>query len=119
MNGIDMKKYVMPNQPYVFVFWFFSKAAESYRLSAGQDMVTKSMEALSGLGAVITENPLPCFNLHDFLFGIAAAVTIRIAVYFRGKNAKKYRHGTEYGSARWGNTNDIKPFIDPKFQISK
>ncbi len=116
MNGIDMKKYVMPNQPYVFVFWFFSKAAESYRLSAGQDMVTKSMEALSGLGAVITENPLPCFNLHDFLFGIAAAVTIRIAVYFRGKNAKKYRHGTEYGSARWGNTNDIKPFIDPKFQ---
>lgn len=100
MKGFDAKKYVIPNLPYVFVFWFFSKVAESYRLSAGWDMVTKGMTALSGLGIVITKNPLPSFNLCDLLFGVVAAATIRAVVWFRGKNAKKYRHGVEYGSAR-------------------
>lgn len=101
MNVIDVKKRVLPYMPYVFVFWFFSKLAESYRLSTGADMVAKGMAAVSGLGAAIAGNPFPSFSPKDFLFGAMSAVIIRAVVYFRGKNAKKYRHGVEYGSARW------------------
>nr|WP_300886372.1 type IV secretory system conjugative DNA transfer family protein [uncultured Acetatifactor sp.] len=97
------------------MFWFFSKIAEGYRLSAGADAVTKMMAAVSGLGATITENPLPGFHPRDLLIGVAGAAAVRAVVYFKGKNAKKYRHGVEYGSARWGTQEDIKPFIDPKF----
>ncbi|MXP78620.1 type IV secretory system conjugative DNA transfer family protein [Lachnospiraceae bacterium WCA-9-b2] len=97
------------------MFWFFSKIAEGYRLSAGADAVTKMMAAVSGLGATITENPLPGFHPRDLLIGVAGAAAVRAVVYLKGKNAKKYRHGVEYGSARWGTQEDIKPFIDPKF----
>ncbi len=114
-GSIDIKKYVVPNLPYVMMFWFFSKIAEGYRLSAGADAVTKMMAAVSGLGATITENPLPGFHPRDLLIGVAGAAAVRAVVYFKGKNAKKYRHGVEYGSARWGTQEDIKPFIDPKF----
>ena len=115
MKNIEIKKYVIPNLPYVMMFWIFSKIAESYRLSAGADVVTKAMAAISDLGTAITQNPLPSFHPRDLLFGIAGAAAVRAAVYFKGKNAKKYRHGVEYGSARWGNAKDIEPFIDPKF----
>ena len=115
MKNIDIKKYLIPNLPYVFMVWIFSKVAECYRLAAGADMVTKAMGAVSGLGDAITQNPLPSLHPYDLLAGIAGAVAIRLAVYFKGKNAKKYRHGVEYGSARWGNEKDIAPFIDPKF----
>ncbi len=115
MSGADIKKYVVPNLPYVFVFWFFSKIAEGFRLSAGTDMLAKGMAAVSGLGAVIAQNPFLSFHPKDILSGITAAAAIRAVVYFRGKNAKKYRHGVEYGSARWGTAEDIKPFISKKF----
>ena len=114
-GNIDIKKYLVPNLPYVMMFWFFSKIAEGYRLSAGADAVTKAMAAVSGLGATITANPLPSFHPRDLLIGIAGTAAVRAVVYFKGKNAKKYRHGVEYGSARWGTQEDIKPFIDPKF----
>ena len=114
-GSIDIKKYVVPNLPYVMMFWFFSKIAEGYRLSAGADAVTKMMAAVSDLGATITENPLPGFHPRDLLIGVAGAAAVRAVVYLKGKNAKKYRHGVEYGSARWGTQEDIKPFIDPKF----
>lgn len=78
-------------------------------------MVTKAMGAVSGLGTLISKNPLPSFHPRDLLFGAAGAVIIRAVVYFKAKNAKKYRHGVEYGSARWGNSDDIKPFINPQF----
>lgn len=74
------------------------------------------MGALSFLGAVISRNPLPSFNIYDLLSGILGAAAIRMIIYFKSKNAKKYRFGAEYGSARWGNSKDIKPFIDPKFE---
>ncbi len=115
MRNIEIKKYIVPNLPYVFMFWIFSKVAECYRVSAGADMVSKAMAAISGLGEALTQNPLPSFHPYDILAGAAAAVAVRAAVYFKGKNAKKYRHGVEYGSARWGTPEDIKPFIDPKF----
>ncbi len=112
---LDVKKILLPNLPYVFIFWFFNRVAEGYRLAEGADMVTKAMGAVSGLGALISKNPLPSFYPRDLLFGATGAVIIRAVVYFKAKNAKKYRHGVEYGSARWGTAEDIKPFIDPKF----
>lgn len=115
MKNIEIKKYVLPNLPYLFIFWFFAKVAEGYRLAAGADMVAKAMGALSGLGAVIARNPLPSFHPRDLLIGVTGAAVVRAVVYFKGKNAKKYRHGVEYGSARWGTADDIKPFIDPDF----
>ena len=111
----DVKKVLLPNLPYVFVFWFFNRVAEGYRLAEGADMVAKAMGAVSGLGTLISKNPLPSFHPRDLLLGAAGAVIIRAVVYFKAKNAKKYRHGVEYGSARWGTAEDIKPFIDPKF----
>ena len=112
---LDVKKILLPNLPYVFIFWFFNRVAEGCRLAEGADMVTKAMGAVSGLGALISKNPLPSFHPRDLLFGAAGAVIIRAVVYFKAKNAKKYRHGVEYGSARWGNSDDIKPFINPQF----
>ncbi len=73
MKNIEIKKYVIPNLPYVMMFWIFSKIAESYRLSAGADVVTKAMAAISDLGTAITQNPLPSFHPRDLLFGIAGA----------------------------------------------
>ena len=112
---LDVKKILLPNLPYVFIFWFFNRVAEGCRLAEGADMVTKAMGAVSGLGALISKNPLPSFYPRDLLLGAAGAVIIRAVVYFKAKNAKKYRHGVEYGSARWGNSDDIKPFINPQF----
>ena len=86
MKNIEIKKYVIPNLPYVMMFWIFSKIAESYRLSAGADVVTKAMAAISDLGTAITQNPLPSFHPRDLLFGIAGAAAVRAAVYFKGKN---------------------------------
>ena len=111
----DLKKFLILNFPYVFIFWFFNRVGEGYRLAAGADMVAKGMGAISSLGAIISGNPLPSFHPQDLLVGLIGAVCIRAAVYIKAKNAKKYRHGVEYGSARWGNSDDIKPFINPKF----
>ncbi len=111
----DLKKFLILNFPYVFIFWFFNRVGEGYRLAAGADMVAKGMGAISSLGAIISGNPLPSFHPQDLLVGLIGAACIRAAVYIKAKNAKKYRHGVEYGSARWGNSDDIKPFINPQF----
>ena len=111
----DLKKFLILNFPYVFIFWFFNRVGEGYRLAAGADMIAKGMGAISSLGEIISRNPLPSFHPQDLLVGLIGAVCIRAAVYIKAKNAKKYRHGVEYGSARWGNSDDIKPFINPKF----
>ena len=97
----DVKKFLLLNFPYVFMFWFFDKVGEGYRLTPGADMVTKAMGAISGLGAIISRNPLPSFHPRDLLVGAVGAAIIWAAVYIKKKNAKKFRHGVEYGSARW------------------
>ena len=111
----DLKKFLILNFPYALMFWFFNRVGEGYRLAAGADMVAKGMGAISGLGEIISRNPLPSFHPQDLLVGLIGAACIRAAVYIKAKNAKKYRHGVEYGSARWGTPEDIKPYIDPKF----
>lgn len=112
---LDVKKWILPNLPYLFIFWFCTKVAEGWRLAEGTDAVTRAMEAVSGLGTVIGQNPLPSFHLRDLLLGLAGAAAIRAVVYCKAKSAKKYRHGREYGSARWGTPEDIKPFVNPQF----
>ena len=111
----DLKKFLILNFPYVFIFWFFNRVGEGYRLAAGADMIAKGMGAISSLGEIISRNPLPSFHPQDLLVGLIGAACIRAAVYIKAKNAKKYRHGVECGSARWGNAQDIAPFINPKF----
>ena len=111
----DLKKFLILNFPYVLMFWFFNRIGEGYRLAAGADMVAKGMGAISSLGAIISSNPLPSFHPQDLLVGLIGAACIRAVVYIKAKNAKKYRHGVEYGSARWGTADDIRPFISPKF----
>lgn len=112
---LDVKKILLQNFPYVLLFWFFDRVGEGYRLAAGTDMVAKGMGAISELGDLIARNPFPSLHPSDLLVGLVGAACIRAAVYIKAKNAKKYRPGVEYGSARWGSAEDIKPFIDPKF----
>lgn len=116
VGGLDVKRHVLPNLPYLFVSWFFAKTAESFRLADGADAAAKAVDALSGLGGVVSKNPFPSFHPHDLLAGICGAAAVWAAVYVKGKNARKYRHGVEYGSARWGRPEDIRPFIDPEFK---
>ena len=111
----DVKKFLILNFPYVFMLWFFDKVGEGYRLAAGADSLTQIMNAISGLGDTLSHNPLPSFHPQDLLVGLIGSACLWAAVYIRTKNAKKYRHGVEYGSARWGTAEDIKPYIAPKF----
>ncbi|WP_347563651.1 type IV secretory system conjugative DNA transfer family protein [Pseudoflavonifractor sp. 524-17] len=111
----DWKRVLLLSFPYLFVFWFFNRAGEGYRLAEGADLIAKGMGAVSSLGAMISHNPLPSFHPQDLLVGLAGALCVRAAVWMKAKNAKKYRRGREYGSARWGTADDIRPFINPKF----
>lgn len=115
MSKIEWKEHIIPNLPYVFLFWIGDKAAECYRLSAGRDELTKAMGMIANLGGLISAHPFPSFHPKDILYGLLTAAVIRLVVYYKMKTAKKYRNGVEYGSARWGTAKDIKPFIDPKF----
>ena len=115
MNRIDLKKLIVPNIPYLLFVWLFDKAAQAFRLSPGADLSEKLLALGTGFSAAF-ENAAPSLHPMDLFIGIAGAVLIRLIVYFKGKNAKKYRKGMEYGSARWGNAKDIEPFIDPKFE---
>lgn len=113
MNG-KIKKIMLANLPYLFVLWFCCKAGEGWRVAAGSDFGAKVMHLLDGLAAAF-QTIAPSFHPQDLLVGVAGAVIIRLVVYVKGKNAKKYRKNVEYGSARWGTAGDIKPFVDPVF----
>ena len=110
-----LKKYVLPNLPYLFVFWLADKLGQAFRLSTGANMGKRFMDAVNAL-ALLGSDPLPSLHPRDLLAGIAGAAVIWLVVYFKGKNAKKWRKNIEYGSARWGTPDDIKPFVDPKPQ---
>ena len=110
----NIKKLLILNAPYLLFVWLFMKIGEAFRLSPGADLSGKLLHIMEGVTAAF-ENPLPSLNGQDFLIGVTGAVIMRLAVYLKGKNAKKYRKGVEYGSARWGNAKDIEPYIDPDF----
>ena len=95
-----LRKYVLPNIPYVFIGWVFLKLGTAYRLAAGVDASAKLLHLTNGI-SVAFASPLPSLHLFDLCVGVAGAVAVRLIVYSKGKNAKKYRKGEEYGSARW------------------
>ncbi len=112
----DVKKYAVIHFPYLLVFYFFTKASEGCRSAEGTAAAARVIYGLSTLGTVIKSNPFPSFHPKDMMAGIAGAAAVWTAVYLKGKNAKKYRHGVEYGSARWGTQEDIRHFIAPKLE---
>ena len=115
MKNVNYKKLILPNIPYVFIALFATKLGQAARFTPGTDFSSKALNFLQGL-TLAFENIMPSFYPTDLLVGVAAAVVIRLVVYFKGKNAKKYRKNIEYGSARWGTREDIAPFVDPVFE---
>ena len=97
MNNVNLKKLILPNLPFVYLF---DKVAQAARLAPGADFSAKVLHIGNGFNAAFA-NAAPSFNPVDMLVGVAGAVLIRLIVYFKGKNAKKYRKNVEYGSARW------------------
>lgn len=114
MNA-KIKKYVVPNLPYLFIFWFFCKVGTAYRLAAGADFGAKLIGMMKTIGPAFG-TIAPGLSGFDLLVGLVGAVALRLVVYNKVKNAKKFRKDVEYGSARWGTAKDIAPFIDPKFE---
>lgn len=115
MKQINYKKLIIPNIPYFFIALFGTKIVQGYRLSPGADLSQKLLHLNIGYGEAFS-NLMPSFHPTDFLLGIVCAVVLRIVVYMKGKNAKKFRKNEEYGSARWGMHDDIAPYIDPVFE---
>ena len=111
---MNVKKLILLNLPYLLFVYPFDKLAQAFRLAPGADLSGKLLSIGEGFTAAFT-SPGFSFALTDFLIGIAGAVILRLAVYMKGKNAKKYRHGMEYGSARWGTPADIAPYMDKDF----
>ena len=112
---LNIKKFLLPNIPYVFIALFATKLGQAWRLAPGMDFSGKTLHLMEGFAAAF-QSALPSFHPIDLCVGAAAALLIRLAVYVKGKNAKKYRKNVEYGSARWGKPEDIAPYVDPKFE---
>ena len=110
-----IKRLLILNTPYLFLALLFTKVSQGWRYAVGFEIADKILNLMEGFSAAF-KNPLPSLYPQDILIGILIAVIIRLVVYIKGKNAKKYRKGVEYGSARWGNAVDIRPFVDPVFQ---
>ena len=111
---MNMKKMFLLNLPYLLFVYPFDKLAQAFRLAPGTDLSGKLLSIGDGFTAAFS-SPWLSFHPTDLLIGIAGAVILRMAVYLKGKNAKKYRHGIEYGSARWGTAADIAPYMDKDF----
>ena len=115
MRTDSVKKYVIPNIPYLFILWACLKLGTAYRLAPGADFAHKLVGLGQSIGPAFADFA-PGLAPFDWLIGIVGAVGFRLLIYFKGKNAKKFRRDEEYGSARWGTEKDIKPFVDPKFE---
>lgn len=109
------KKLLILNMPYVIAGMLATNIWEAWRLAEGADTSAKLFSFFAAMGVAFS-NPLLSFHPADLLFGIICGAALRFAVWMKGRNAKKYRHGMEYGTARWGTQRDIAPFIDPEFQ---
>lgn len=115
LASVDMRRLIMRNIPYLIVAYMADKAAWLYRRCAGDSFIVKAGALFLDFNRAFG-NPAPSFHLSDLAAGAAGAVFVKTAVYMKAKNAKKYRQGVEYGSARWGNQKDIAPFIAPVFE---
>ena len=114
LNTQKLKENILPNLPYLFIFWLMDKIGEAYRLSDAVNRFSRIIDATNGL-TKLGENPFPSLHPFDMLVGVVGVLVIWLIVFLKKKDAKKYRKGVEYGSARWGASEDIKPYIDPDF----
>ncbi len=110
-----IKRYVLPNLPYLLVFWFFLKIGTAYRIAEGADLWQKLIGMFHTIGPAFG-TIAPGLHGFDWLIGLVGAAAVRLFVYCKAKNAKKFRRNVEYGSTRWGTAKDIKLFVDPVFQ---
>ena len=111
----NTKRLVILNLPYILMGLYATNLGRAWRMAAGADM-TEKMQSLMAVLPDALGRIIPSSHPLDLLVGLCCGAGLRLAVYLKGKNAKKYRHGSEYGSARWGNAKDIEPFMDPKFE---
>ena len=115
VQSADMKKLILLNFPYIIAFYMVEKAAWLYRHCNGDSVVDRLMVLFMNFGLAY-KSVLPSFHPFDLMVGLVGAAALKAVIYFKGRNAKKYRQGEEYGSARWGNQKDIEPFIDSVFE---
>ena len=115
MKSINLKKLILPNLPYLLFVYLFDKVGQAARLAPGADLSGKLLSIGDGFAAAFSSFA-PSLHPADLLVGVLGAALIRLVVYVKSKNAKKYRRGVEYGSARWGSADDIRPYIDPVFE---
>ena len=115
MNTKKMKKLLILNLPYVLIGLFATNLGEAWRVAEGANISEKVQGLVFGGFAEAFSNFMPSLVPFDLLVGVVLVAAMRLAVYLKGKNAKKYRHNVEYGSARWGTHADIEPFMDPVF----
>lgn len=113
--SVKIRKYLLPNIPYLFALWFFLKLGTAYRLAAGANFGMKLIGAMQTIGPAL-QDIAPGLDGFDWLIGIAGAALLRLVIWQKVKNAKKFRRDVEYGSARWGTQKDIAPFVDPVFK---
>ena len=111
---MNIKKIVLRTVPYVCIALYGTKIGQAWRLAGGTAFAEKFLHWGDGFMQALA-SPLPSFHPQDVLAGMAIAAVFYAAVYVKGKNAKKFRHNVEYGSARWGTAKDIEPYVDPTF----
>ena len=114
-GSVEKKKLILINLPYILAGYFCDKIAWLWRVSPGNNASDKMMAVMNRLDKLFA-NPLPSFHPRDLLIGVAGGMALRLVVYYKAKNAKKFRQGVEYGSARWGNAKDIEPYMDSVFE---
>ena len=114
-SGVDTKKLILLNLPYILTGYFVDKVAWLWRICEGNNVFDKLMLVMGEMERLFL-NPLPSFYPKDLFVGVIGGVALRLVVYFKAKNAKKFRQGIEYGSARWGNAKDIEPYVDEVFE---
>jgi len=115
MKNIEIKKLILLNVPFLLFFYLANKAGQAFRLAQGADFNERVFNLNTGFAAAFS-NPLPSFHIQDLIVGLVGMLITMLMLHMKKQNAKKYRRGIEYGSARWGTSADIKPYIDPVFE---
>ena len=114
-KGVNKKQLALKCAPYVIFGYVLNKVSWLYGQQAGDNTLQKVLDTINGIGGAF-HNPLPSFLPRDLLVGVGCGIGFRMVVYYKAKNAKKFRQGVEYGSARWGTAKDIEPYVDPVFE---
>lgn len=114
-KGVNKKQLALKCAPYVIFGYVLNKVSWLYGQQAGDNTLQKVLDTINGMGGAFV-NPFPSFMPRDLLVGVGCGIGFRMVVYYKAKNAKKFRQGVEYGSARWGTAKDIEPYVDPVFE---